>query len=410
MSYPWSHIESCPPDPILSLVPRYVASENPNKVNLSVGAYRDENGKPVILESVKQAEELIRADPAYNHEYTPVAGYPEYKRLARELLFGEDHPALDRIVTTASISGSGALHLGGDFLRFVGVDTDIYVPNPTWGNHMALLTKAYGKTPLKYTYLAKDKPVLDFEGMKADMASKPEGSVFVLHPCAHNPSGVDLAKEMWDELIPIFKAHKFIAFFDSAYQGFATGSLANDAYAIRRFVAEGVSTIACQSFSKNLGLYGERAGAFHIVCSDPEEKDRVESNLCKRIRSTYSSHPAYGQRIVIKVLSTPELRAQWDKDVTMMCDRIVTMRKLLRSELEAISCPSPLGGDQWTHITDQIGMFSFTGLTPEQCDFLIEEKAIFLLRGNGRISMCGITPTNAKYVAESIKEAITKFN
>lgn len=237
-----------------------------------------------------------------------------------------------------------------------------------------------------------------------DIGNAPEGAVIVLHSCAHNPTGIDPTQEQWAKIADLMVEKKLFPFFDCAYQGFASGDLDKDAWSVRYFADERNFELFCsQSFSKNFGLYNERCGNLTIVMSDPNSIANVKSQITLNIRANYSNPPAHGARVVDLVLKDGALFDEWRGNIKTMADRIIAMRSGLRERLEKLATPG-----QWNHITDQIGMFSFTGLSPEMCAFLVSEKHIYLLK-SGRISMCGVTPTNIDYVAESIHEAVTKF-
>jgi len=374
-----------------------------NKINLGVGAYRDEKGKPFVLPSVRQAEEsIIKAK--YDKEYLPITGFPEFTKHAALLAYGKDSAPLkeDRIAITQSISGTGALRIGGAFLqRFYPHSKDIYLPTPTWGNHIPIFKDA-GLNVLQYRYYDKKTVGLDFAGMKEDLKNAPEKSIVVLHACAHNPTGVDPTKEEWKEIAEIVKARGHFTFFDMAYQGFASGDVDGDAFAPRYFVSQGLDICLSQSFAKNMGLYGERVGAFSVVTGSPEEKARVDSQLKILVRPLYSNPPVHGARIAGTILADEALYGQWLKEVKLMADRIIGMRSTLKDLLV-----NEYGSKQnWDHITNQIGMFAFLGITPEQVERLKSEFHVYLTK-DGRISVAGVTPDNVKHLAKSLHE-VTK--
>ncbi|KAI9332224.1 pyridoxal phosphate-dependent transferase [Obelidium mucronatum] len=389
-----------PPDPILGVTEAFKADTNPKKINLGVGAYRDDKNKPYVLECVKKAEKIITA-AAQDKEYLGITGLAPYNLLAAELAYGDDSAALKagRVVTTQTLSGTGALRIGGEFLArwFNGAGgKKIYLPTPSWGNHGNIFRDSKLEVG-NYRYYDKKNIGLDFAGLKEDLNNLPNESVVLLHACAHNPTGVDPTEAQWRELSDLFKAKNHIAFFDMAYQGFASGDPSKDAFAVRHFVAEGHNILLAQSFAKNLGLYGERVGLFSIVVADKEEAKRVDSQVKILVRPMYSNPPLSGPRIVKEVLANPELKAEWHREVKLMADRIISMRSELRNHLE-----NTYGSKKnWSHITSQIGMFCFTGLTPEQVDRLKNEFSVYLTR-DGRISIAGITSGNVKYLAEAI--------
>jgi aspartate aminotransferase, cytoplasmic len=236
------------------------------------------------------------------------------------------------------------------------------------------------------------------------LKSAPSGSIILLHACAHNPTGVDPTEEQWTQIAQILKERKLFPFFDCAYQGFASGNLAQDNFAIRHFVDQGFELIIAQSFAKNFGLYGERAGAFHFVASPTSSaKDvvaRVASQLAILQRSEISNPPIYGAKIASIVLNDPKLFKEWEEDLSTMSGRIINMRKSLKSELDALSTPG-----NWDHIMNQIGMFSFTGLTEVQVLELRSKWHVYMTK-NGRISMAGLNTGNVKYFADAVDDVV----
>jgi len=352
------------------------------------------------LKTVRKAEKLIAQDTSLNHEYQPIAGHDGYRVRARALLLGADSPAIkeNRAVTVQTISGTGALSLGGDFLVKFWPKANVYLPDPTWPNHPQNFARSGVKN---YRYWDEKTRGLDFKGMIEDINNAPSGSIILLHACAHNPTGVDPTRDQWKKIAEVIKAKNHFTFFDSAYQGFATGDLDGDAWAIRHFVSQGLEMLIAQSFAKNFGLYDCRIGALTVVAEDAAKAAAALSQLEIIIRATYSNPPSHGARIVNTILSDPELTAEWREELSGMSGRIIQMRRLLFDELKRLGTP----GD-WTHITSQIGMFSYTGLNKTQCQELLSKHIYLLL--NGRISMTGINTSNVKYLAQSIHEAVTK--
>jgi aspartate aminotransferase len=306
-----------------------------------------------------------------------------------------------------TISGTGAVHLGGLFLsKFynkVHPNAEVYLSNPTWANHHQIFTNV-GLKLKNYPYFHPTTRALDVDGMLSTLDSAPEYSIILLHPCAHNPTGVDPTVDQWKQVAEIMKRRKQFPFFDCAYQGFASGDLAKDNWAIRYFVEQGFELVIAQSFAKNFGLYGERAGAFHFVAApaaDAKERTtRVNSQLAILQRSEISNPPAYGARIASLVLNDKELFAEWEANLRTMSGRIIDMRKALRGKLEKLGTPG-----KWNHITDQIGMFSFTGLNEKQVAKLRSDGHIYMTK-NGRISMAGLNTNNIDYVATQIDKAV----
>ncbi|RDL40280.1 Aspartate aminotransferase [Venustampulla echinocandica] len=380
---------------ILGITEAFKADSFKEKINLGVGAYRDDQGKPYVLPSVRTAEDKV-VSQQLNKEYAGITGVPEFTKAAAVLAYGKGSSALDRLVITQSISGTGALRIGGAFIqRFYPGAKKIYIPNPSWANHAAVF-KDSGLEVEKYRYYNKDTIGLDFEGMVADIKGAPKGSVFLLHACAHNPTGVDPTVEQWKEISQAVKAGGHYAFFDMAYQGFASGNTDQDAFPVRHFVEQGHNPCLAQSFAKNMGLYGERVGAFSIVCENADEKKRVDSQIKILVRPLYSNPPVHGARIASEILHSPALNEQWLGEVKGMADRIITMRALLKKELESLGSKH-----DWSHITSQIGMFAYTGLTPEQMEKLAKEHSVYATK-DGRISVAGITTGNVKRLAAAI--------
>jgi aspartate aminotransferase, mitochondrial len=334
-----------------------------------VGAYRDDKGKPYVLPSVKSAEQKV-VSSNLDKEYAGITGVPAFTKAAALLAYGPDSAPLkeDRIAITQSISGTGALRIGGAFLeRFYPHAKTIYIPTPSWANHNAVF-KDSGLKVEKYRYYNKDTIGLDFDGMVEDIKAMPKNSIVLLHACAHNPTGVDPTEDQWKAISDAVKEGEHFPFFDMAYQGFASGDTDKDAFALRYFISQGHTPCLSQSFAKNMGLYGERVGAFSLVCSSAEEKKRVDSQIKILVRPLYSNPPVHGARIASTILNDPALNKQWLGEVKGMADRIIKMRALLKENLEKLGSKH-----DWSHITSQIGMFAYTGLKPEQMDVLAKE-------------------------------------
>jgi len=391
-----------PPDSLFGLIEAYKQDPAPNKISLGIGAYRDDHGQPYVLPSVRRAEKML-LDKNMNHEYAGIMGVEDFLRESFAFAYGpESKPLMEgRVGGVQTISGTGGLRIAGAFFnRFRGQGSAIYLPNPTWGNHTPIMKDA-GLDVRQYTYYDPSTCGLDFQGMLADIEAAPSQSVFLLHACAHNPTGVDPTEEQWREICSAMKAKGHVAFFDCAYQGFASGDAEKDAFAVRHFVEEGHLIMLCQSYSKNFGLYGERTGALSVLAQSPEETDRVVSQLKILVRPMFSNPPIHGARIVSAILQDPELRGQWAVECKGMADRINSMRQLLFDRL------ADLGSQRsWVHITDQIGMFCYSGLTPEECQAMRDEKHVYM-PSDGRISMAGVTSDNVDYLAESIHD-VTK--
>ncbi|KAL3231490.1 Aspartate aminotransferase, cytoplasmic [Nakaseomyces bracarensis] len=407
----YSNIEPIPNDILFATKQRYVKDTNPHKVDLGVGAYRGGDGKPWILPSVRAAEKLVHEDPDYEHEYLNIRGHGPLLAEAPKIMLGDDSDALreDRVLTVQSISGAGALHIAAQFIKKFSPEKKIYISDPTWPIHRQIFMNV-GLDVAYYTYWNPATKAIDFEGMKQDIAGAPKGSIFILHACAHNPTGIDPTEAQWEEIIEEIKLGDHIPFFDSAYQGFASGDLAQDAYSIRRSVeklASSTPIFISQSFSKNVGMYGERVGCLHIVLPRQDAdvsaiKESIASQLAFIIRSEVSTPPGYGAKIVGKILNTPELKEKWLKDMVTMSSRIKSMRLALRNFLVEFQTPG-----NWDHIVDQCGMFSFTGLTPEMTKVLETDYSVYMVP-TGRMSVAGLNEGNVEHVARGIHDVICK--
>ncbi|XP_051504436.1 aspartate aminotransferase, cytoplasmic-like [Myxocyprinus asiaticus] len=405
----FAEVPEAAPVAVFKLTADFREDQNPNKVNLGVGAYRTDECQPWVLPVVRKVEKMIAEDHSLNHEYLPILGLPEFRSSASKIALGDDSPAIkeNRVGAVQCLGGTGALKIGAEFLRrwYNGTDntkTPVYVSAPTWENHNAVFSNAGFEDIRPYKYWAAEKRGLDLAGFLGDLESAPDHSIFVLHACAHNPTGTDPTQEQWKQIAEIMKRKNLFAFFDSAYQGFASGNLEKDAWAVRYFVSLGFELFCAQSFSKNFGLYNERVGNLTIVGKDQENVNRVLSQMEKIVRITWSNPPSQGARLVAITLNSPELFAEWKDNVKTMADRVLLMRAQLKEKLKALGTPGI-----WEHITEQIGMFSFTGLNPKQVEYMVKEKHIYLM-ASGRINMCGLTSKNIDYVAESIHEAVTK--
>eukprot|EP00794_Sanderia_malayensis_P018592 gene18592-20458_t len=398
----WSHVELGPPDAILGLTEAFKKDSNPNKVNLGAGTYRDDNGKPYVLPSVRKAEDILRSQNL-DKEYAPIAGYADFTRESAKLAFGEDNPCLKNGLnaTVQTISGTGSLRVGANFLRkFWSADPVLYLPTPSWGNHTPIFAHA-GFELKKYRYFDPATNGLDIAGLLEDLNNIPDKSIVLLHACAHNPTGVDPSPEQWKEISSIMKKKSHFAYFDMAYQGFASGDIDRDAFAVRHFIEDGHNILLSQSYAKNMGLYGERVGGLTVICDSQEEAKAVESQLKILIRAIYSNPPINGARIATQLLTNAELRAQWLVDVKGMADRIINMRQTLRDNLKKEG-----SNLDWSHITNQIGMFCFTGLKPDQVERLTKDFSIYLTK-DGRISVAGVSSGNIDYLAKAMHE-VTK--
>ena len=395
----FQHVEFYPGDPILGLVETFNNDSRAEKVNLGIGIYFDANGKLPVLGSVREAE-VRRAATAQPRPYLPMEGLAAYRSAVQNLLFGQNNPALaaKRIATIQTLGGSGALKVGADFLHRWFPKAKVYVSDPTWDNHRSIFEGA-GFEVGTYPYYDPATVGVKFEEMLAFFLSLPENSVLLLHPCCHNPTGVDLTHAQWDAVLEVVQTRKLIPFMDIAYQGFGE-DMDHDAYAIRKAVEMGLPLFVSNSFSKNLSLYGERVGGLSVVCPTADEAALVFGQLKATVRRIYSSPPAHGGYITAEVMNSPELFAQWQGEVGEMRDRIRAMRQKLHAVLSA-----KLPQKNFDYFIKQRGMFSYTGLSPEQVQRLQDEFAVYLV-ASGRMCVAGLNEANIDYVANAFAEVL----
>ncbi|POA98337.1 aromatic amino acid aminotransferase [Chromobacterium sinusclupearum] len=392
-------VELAPRDPILGLNEAFNADTRSTKVNLGVGVYSNDDGKIPLLAAVQAAEKArLEALPARG--YQPIEGSAAYDVAVQKLLFGADSELLSagRVVTAQALGGTGALKIGADFLKRLNPAAKVYISDPSWENHRALFESA-GFEVENYPYYEAATRGVDFAAMKAHLSSLAAGSVIVLHACCHNPTGADLSAAQWEEVVSVCRERGLVPFLDMAYQGFADGIDA-DALAVRLFAVSGLQFFIASSFSKSFSLYGERVGALSIVTSGKDESARVLSQLKRVIRTNYSNPPIHGAAIVAAVLSSPELRRQWEEELAGMRDRIRAMRLAL---LEAIKAHGVAA--DFSFITAQRGMFSYTGLTAAQVERLREEFGIYAV-STGRICLAALNSKNVDYVAAAIAKVL----
>jgi aromatic-amino-acid transaminase len=390
-----------PKDPILGVTEAYVADQNPRKVNLGVGVYTDDNGKVPLLECVRRAED-IRIKSGTPKSYLPIDGLAAYDRAVQELVFGSGSRSLTekRVITVQALGGTGGLKIGADFLRQVSPSATVWISEPSWENHRALFEGA-GFTVRNYPYYDPKTRGVDFEAMRAALQAMPAGSILVLHSCCHNPTGVDLSQEQWQQVLEVVKARGLIPFLDLAYQGFGDGTDA-DAYAPRLFAEATQPVFLSSSYSKSFSLYGERVGALSIIAGSTEEAARVLSNVKRIVRTNYSNPPTHGGDIVARILGTPELRTLWEQELGAMRDRIKAMRKAL---VDGVQQRVP--AVDFSFILSQRGMFSYSGLTRDQVLRLRGEYSIYTIE-TGRICVAALTTKNIDYVADAIAKVIRK--
>ncbi|MDC7703965.1 amino acid aminotransferase [Vogesella indigofera] len=395
----FAHVEAYAGDPILTLVETFNKDTRNPKVNLGIGLYYDEEGRIPLLPSVQKAE-AARVASAGARSYQPMEGAANYRTAVQQLLWGAGHEAVTagRIATIQTIGGSGALKIGGDLLKRYFPDSEVWVSAPTWDNHRAMFEGA-GFVVHDYPYYDAATGGVKFDEMIASFKALPAKTIVLLHPCCHNPTGVDLSNAQWEQVIEVVKQRDLLPFMDIAYQGFGD-SLEDDVFAIRAMTAAGVSFFVSNSFSKNLSFYGERCGGLSVVCHDAEEAGRVLGQLKATVRRNYSSPPTHGGQVTAMVMTEPALRAEWEGEVTEMRERIKAMRQKLYAVLSA-----KVPGRDFSYFIKQRGMFSYTGLTPEQVDRLREEFAVYLVR-SGRMCVAGLNSRNVEYVADAMAEVL----
>jgi len=393
-------ISPAPPDAILGLTEAFKKDPSPHKINLGVGVYKDDSGSTPILHCVKEAEQRL-AQEETTKTYLPITGSPEYGRLVQRLLFGEDHEAVmsGRVRTAHTPGGTAGLRVGGDTIRLLAPAARIWLSKPTWGNHKGVFA-ASGFEMSEYPYYNSENQQVDFEAMREALRKVPAGDAVLLHVCCHNPTGVDLSAEHWKEVTAIAKECGWIPFLDFAYQGFGE-EIEADAASLQAFLNAGLEFFVASSFSKNFGLYCERAGAITLVARNSEAADSAFSHMKTVIRRNYSNPPAHGGAIVTTILQNGKLRSLWLDELAGMRDRIRSMRSAFVTGLQE------RGVDRdFSYIERQRGMFSFSGLRDDQVERLRAEKSIYIVKG-GRINVAGITTKNIDFLCDALVEILS---
>ncbi|MEO7242966.1 MAG: amino acid aminotransferase [Variovorax sp.] len=391
----FSAVEMAPRDPILGLNDQFASSTHPQKVNLGVGVYYDDNGKLPLLECVRAAEaDMMQAPTARG--YLPIDGIAAYDAAVKALVFGEGSEPVTsgRVATIQAVGGTGGLKVGADFLKLLAPNARVLISDPSWENHRALFSQA-GFAVESYPYYDAARRGVDFDAMLAALHRAPAGTIVVLHACCHNPTGYDIRPDQWDQVVDAVKTQGLVAFLDMAYQGFGHG-IAEDGAAIVKFVAAGLDFLVATSFSKSFSLYGERVGALSVLCSDRQEAARVLSQLKIMIRTNYSNPPTHGGAVVVAVLSDPARRAVWERELADMRSRIKAMRQRLVEGLATAGVEQDM-----SFITRQIGMFSYSGLGKEQMVRLREEFGVFGT-DTGRMCVAALNSRNIDYVCRSV--------
>ena len=398
-------VELAPRDPILGLNEQFNADPNPAKVNLGVGVYFDESGKLPLLACVQAAEQQLN-DAHKPRGYLPIDGIAAYDKAVQQLVFGADSPLLaaKRVATVQALGGTGGLKLGADFLKKINPSATVLISDPSWENHRALFGNA-GFAVASYAYYDADARGVKVDAMLADLAAAAPGSIVVLHACCHNPTGYDLSPADWERVIAVVKTGGLTPFLDLAYQGFGDG-IAEDGAVVRQFIATGIDFFVATSFSKSFSLYGERVGALSVVCSSADDCTRVLSQLKITIRTNYSNPPTHGAQVVATVLDNPALRAQWEAELAGMRLRIQQMRGLLLSKLDARLRAAGIEQD-FSFITRQRGMFSYSGLSQPQMQRLRREFGVYGV-DSGRICVAALNTRNIDYVVDAVAAVLQR--
>ena len=395
----FSSVQLAPKDPIFGLTEAYTADQRAGKVNLGVGVYYTDEGKVPLLKAVLEAEKEVVAKQS-PRAYIPIEGPNPYNSAVQNLLFGADSPLIKegRVVTAECLGGTGALRVGGDFVKRLDTNAPAAISAPSWENHRGIFESA-GYQVLEYTYFDPKTRGVDFEGMVKSLESFPAKTLVILHACCHNPTGADLTPDQWKKIISICQTRQLIPFLDIAYQGFATG-IEEDGAAVQLFADSGMSFFVSSSFSKSFSLYGERVGALSIVTQSKEESARVLSQLKRVIRTNYSNPPTHGAAIVAMVLNSPKLRQMWEDELAEMRERIKAMRHGLNKKLAAAGAQQ-----DFSFIETQRGMFSYSGLTADQVAKLQEQDGIYAL-STGRICVAALNTKNLDRVAQAIARVL----
>ncbi len=391
----FQHLPTHPGDPILALYVQYLEDSRPHKVNLGIGMYFDGQGQLPVPGIVLQAERRL-AERAEPRPYLPMEGLPAFRHAVQHLLFGARHCAVEqgRVATVQTVGSCGGLRLGADFLRTAFPSTQVWISAPSWDNHQSLFAAA-GLAVGRYPYLDAGRNALDFDALCAHLDRLPARSVVLLHGCCHNPTGADPSSTQWRHLIAVLARRHLIPFVDLAYQGYGEG-LDGDVAPLRAMADAGLCVLVANSFSKNMGLYGERCGALSVVCPDAAQAALVLGQLQAHVRQNYSSPPRHAGLLVAQILGDPALRAQWEQEVAQMRERMVAMRRALHAAL-AQRMPER----DFDFVLRQRGMFSLMGLTAPQVDTLREQHAIYLVR-SGRLCVAGLTSANVDPVAHAL--------
>jgi aspartate/tyrosine/aromatic aminotransferase len=392
----FENLSMAPPDSILGLGEAFKKDSNPKKINLSVGVYKDEQGNTPILACVKEAERRL-LDTEKSKSYLSIEGLADYGLRVQELLFGNNHEILSsgRAVTAQVPGGTGGLRVAADFLHKHFPRAKVWVSKPTWANHPSIF-QAAGFAVETYPYIDSTGRRLDFDAMSAALAQLPAGDVVLLHACCHNPTGIDPTPEQWTKIAEVIAERGLLPLVDFAYQGFGSG-LVDDAFGLREIAKQTKELLVCSSFSKNFGLYSERVGALTVVTASADDAERTMSQVRISIRTNYSNPPQHGAAAVATVLGEPMLRRQWEEELHVMRSRILKMRQLF---VDTMKQKTPQ--HDFAFLSEQKGMFSFSGLTNMQVDELRNKFSVYVVANGGRINVAGMTSENIPALTDAI--------
>lgn len=391
----FSTVAMAPRDPILGLTEQFNADTRTHKVNLGVGVYFDAEGKLPVLACVREAERQMAQAPKPKG-YLPIDGIAAYDTAVKDLVFGaQSAPVTEgRVATVQALGGTGGLKLAADLLAQIQPGTRALISDPTWDNHRGLFSRA-GFEVHTYPYYDAQRRGIRFDAMLEYFSQAPAGSVVILHACCHNPTGYDLSPAQWAQVVEVVRDRQLVPILDMAYQGFGHG-IEEDGAAVRLFMATGMTFMVATSFSKSFSLYGERVGALSVVCQSADEAARVLSQLKIVVRTNYSTPPSHGAQVVTAVLTSATLRQQWEQELSQMRERIGQMREAFLAGLRTAGVQQDM-----SHITTQMGMFSYTGLQPAQMQRLRDEFAVYGL-DSGRICVAALNGKNMEAVVRAV--------
>ena len=389
----FENLKAQPADAILRLIAEFQVDTRPQRIDLGVGVYRNEKGETPILSSVKKAEKMLLAEQD-TKTYLGSGGDPVFNEAIQGLIFGANHAQHERIVTLHTPGGSGALSVAAGLIMRARRDATVWVSDPTWANHVPLLGSA--GVPLKtYPYYDTASRSIRFDKMMEVLSTVPAGDLVLLHGCCHNPTGMDLDREQWQQVSQLMVERELVPFVDLAYLGFAEG-LEEDAYSVRLLFDAVPEMLVAASCSKNFALYRDRIGSLSVVGKDRATRDILQSQAHNIVRTIYSMPPDHGAAIVRRILNNADLRKEWIAEVDSMRGRLKSMRSKL---VAALAAAAP--GHDFSHVERANGLFSFLGVSEAQVERLKKEFGIYMV-GSSRINVAGLTSGNIDYLAQSV--------